>query len=91
MAFDGMAYYRGKWKLIELASGQRELYDIELDPFESTDRAAIQQAVVTDLSARLQAFPRGANIALPLWRIAWDPDEFGGTERAPPFAERVLP
>ena len=89
MAQDGEAYYRDRWKLIDRSSGEVELYDLEADPTEARDVAAAEPALVAELSAALAAFPRGQNVALPLWRIILDTDEFGGEETGPPMAERV--
>jgi hypothetical protein len=49
--------------------------------------AAAQPAIVARLEKRLAAMPRGENLAVPLWKVARDPDEFGGVERKPPLAE----
>jgi arylsulfatase A-like enzyme len=89
IAQDGTAFYRGDWKLIALASGGTELYDLAADPTESTDLAGSEGARVAEFSEALAAVPRGEDVGLPLWRIIWDPDEFGGEERGPPMAERV--
>ena len=32
---------------------------------------------------------RGEDVALPLWRVVFDPPEFGGEERGAPMADRA--
>ena len=85
----GEAYYRFPWKLIALASGEVELYQIDEDPTEQVDRAADEPGVVAELTNALGAFPRGKSIHLPLYRVAWDPDFFGGEEDREPWADTV--
>jgi hypothetical protein len=41
------------------------------------DLAAVRPDVVETLVAKLDAFPRGEDVALPLWRVVFDPGEFG--------------
>ncbi len=86
---DGVAFYRFPWKLLELRSGEVELYRIDEDPMEQHDRAAADPSVVEELANALDAFPRGATIHLPLWKMAWDPDFFGGEEDREPWADIV--
>jgi len=86
---DGVAFYRFPWKLLELASGDVELYQVDEDPMEQVDRAAAEPSVVEALSKALDAFPRGERVNLPLWKILWDPDFFGGEEDREPWADRV--
>ncbi|MEM7051590.1 MAG: sulfatase [Acidobacteriota bacterium] len=52
------------WKLVEYATGERELYDLRTDPFEenSRHREPAQQAHIADLTSRLEGF-RGLAIA----------------------------
>ena len=88
-AIDGEAYYRYPWKLLALSSGEPELYNLAEDPTEHTNVAAKEPAIVTDLSAALARFPRGPSIDLPLYKIVWDPDFFGGEEDREPWADRV--
>jgi arylsulfatase A-like enzyme len=88
-ARDGVAFYRFPWKLIELASGEVELYQIHEDPTEQVDRAASEAAVVEALSGALRDFPRGEPIHLPLWKVMWDIDFFGGEEDREPWADAV--
>lgn len=88
-ARDGEAYYRFPWKLISLASGEVELYQIDEDPTEQIDRAADEPGIVADLTNALSVFPRGESINLPLYRVAWDPDFFGGEEDREPWADAV--
>jgi arylsulfatase A-like enzyme len=86
---DGVAFYRFPWKLVQLGSDEVELYQIDEDPTEQVDRAAADPSVVEALANALSAFPRGATINRPLWRIAWDPDFFGGEEDREPWADIV--
>jgi arylsulfatase A-like enzyme len=86
---DGVAFYRFPWKLVELASGEVELYQIDEDPTEQVDRAAAEPSVVEALADALDAFPRGESVNLPLWKILWDVDFFGGEEDREPWADRV--
>jgi len=85
----GEAYYRFPWKLISLSSGEVELYQFDEDPTEQVDRAADEPGVVAELTNALDEFPRGESIHLPLYRMAWDPDFFGGEEDREPWADTV--
>jgi arylsulfatase A-like enzyme len=84
---DGVAFYRFPWKLIQLGSEEAELYQIDEDPTEQVDRATANPSVVETLANALSAFPRGASINRPLWKIVWDPDFFGGEEDREPWAD----
>ena len=86
---DGMAFYRHPWKLIELGPDDFELYELEEDPEERIDRAAERPVVVETLARSLGAFPRGKSIHLPLWKVIWDLDFFGGEEDRAPWADTV--
>ena len=87
-AFNGdQAIFHEQWKLLMRNDGTKSLYDIEADPLETTNLAAVQPAIVVRLEKRLAAMPKGENLAVPLWKVARDPDEFGGAERKPPLAE----
>ncbi len=87
-AFNGnRAIFHAQWKLLLRADGSKSLYDIDADPSETTDLAATQEELVARLEKRLAAMPMGADLAVPLWKLAMDPDEFGGVERKPPLAE----
>jgi arylsulfatase len=87
-AFNGnRAIFHAQWKLLLRADGSKSLYDIDADPSETTDLAATQEELVARLEKRLAAMPMGADLAVPLWKVAMDPDEFGGVERKPPLAE----
>ena len=88
-ARDGVAFYRYPWKLIQRGPDEVELYQIEEDPTERIDRAAEQPAVVETLLNALDAFPGGESINLPLWKLLWDPDFFGGEEDREPWADIV--
>ena len=86
---DGVAFYRFPWKLVQLGPDEVELYQIEEDPTEQIDRAASDPSVAEALAKALNAFPRGAVINRPLWKIIWDPDFFGGEEDREPWADVV--
>jgi arylsulfatase A-like enzyme len=88
-ASDGDALYRFPWKLIALNSGEVELYQIEEDPTEQSDLAAIEPERVAELHDALAAAPRGESIHLPMYRVVWDPDFFGGEEDREPWADIV--
>ena len=64
-------------KLIRSANGEQQLFDLSRDPTEAKDLAAVRPDVVETLAAKLDAFPRGEDVAPPLWRVVFDPDEFG--------------
>ncbi len=83
----GEAYYKNQWKLRLSSSGEAELYQIEKDPTEINNVATQNPEVVTALIEELQAFPRGAVVNDPLWKVAIDPDIFGGAgENRSPYA-----
>ncbi|MCP4752279.1 MAG: arylsulfatase [Proteobacteria bacterium] len=84
--WDGEAYLKGDWKLIVPSSGDLELYDVVKDPTENLNMAARNPAVVNELKAEYDAFPRGEIINLPVWKIFLDPDFFGGEEDRMPMA-----
>ena len=87
-AFNGnQAIFDAQWKLLQRGDGTMALYDIDADPAETTNVAAAHPEIVARLEKRLAAMPRGENLAVPLWKVAMDPDEFGGEERKPPLAE----
>ena len=86
---DGIAFYRFPWKLVSLASGDIELYQIDVDSTERIDRAAEEPSVVEALVDALDRFPRGDEVNLPLWKVLWDPDFFGGEEDRKPWADAV--
>ena len=50
---------------------------------------SLEPAIVADLSEALARFPRAQSIDLPLYKIAWDPDFFGGEEDREPWADTV--
>jgi arylsulfatase A-like enzyme len=86
---DGIAFYRFPWKLVSLGSGEVELYQIDVDSTEQVDRASEEPSVVEALVDALDAFPRGERVNLPLWKVLWDPDFFGGEEDREPWADVV--
>ncbi|MEO0664435.1 MAG: sulfatase-like hydrolase/transferase [Pseudomonadota bacterium] len=82
------ALYRFPYKLVA-RGGEPTLYDLHTDPFEQSDIAAQHPEIVRTLSEALAAFPRGADIAVPLQDVVDDPDFFGGTEDRAPWAEQA--
>ena len=87
-AFNGtIALFHEDWKMIITANGDTASYNIQADPTESVNLAAMHGDVIALMRARLMALPKGKNLAVPLWKVAIDPDEFGGEEREPPLAE----
>jgi arylsulfatase A-like enzyme len=87
-AFNGtQAIFHAQWKLLQHNDGSKSLFDIHADPGEKRDVAMQHPDIVARLAQRLNAMPKGENLAVPLWKVAIDPDEFGGVERKPPLAE----
>jgi arylsulfatase A-like enzyme len=84
---DGKALFRGRWKLIERASGEVELYDIADDPLEERNLAPAKPEITAQLQTALAAEPVGPDAGIAIWKALLDPDEFGGEERLPPIAE----
>jgi len=84
-----LAFYRFPWKLVQLSSGERELYHLVEDPEERVDRREGNGSVVEELAGALSRFPRGEVINRPLWQVIWDLDFFGGEEDREPWADTV--
>ena len=63
-ARDGVAFYRFPWKLIQLGSGEVELYQIDEDPTEQVDRAAAEPSVVEDAGRRIETHSRAARASI---------------------------
>ncbi len=82
------AYYQWPWKLIAQDDAY-ELYHLERDPLEATDLAGIEPDRVSTLSAELEAIPRAETVHIPLYRVFWDPDFFGGEEDRAPWADII--
>ena len=87
-----VALLRPPWKLVVVPTGffsdpEYELYDVYADPGETTNLAAAQPERVATLRAALDAWPLGESIHVPLWRVALDPDRFGGPEDREPWAD----
>lgn len=80
------AFYRWPWKLLETDDGYA-LYDLSADPLEQHDLAAAESARVMSMAADLDNIPRAENLHIPIYKVIWDPDFFGGTEDRPPWAE----
>ena len=87
-AFNGnTAVFHDKWKLLVNADGSAALYDINNDPTETENLAEQYADIVARLMRRLDNLPMGESLNVPIWKVAIDPDEFGGEERRPPMAE----
>ncbi len=69
------AVISGSHKLIQSGEDQVELYDIDADPRETFDLAAILPERVEELQARLSAFVRRANATAPLIQHAEEADD----------------
>ena len=82
------AYYEWPWKLIESDEGH-ELYNLAQDPGESNNVAAQHPSQIAFLDQQLQALPRAENLHIPLYKVFWDPDFFGGQEDRPPWANLI--
>jgi arylsulfatase A-like enzyme len=89
LGWEGEAFYRWPWKLLALGEGTFELYDLQNDPLERTDLAAVHPERVRALDAARQRVPRAESIHLPLGRVLGDMDFFGGAEDRPPWAEQM--
>ena len=83
------AYYQWPWKLIALPDAL-ELYHLERDPLETNNIAAVEAERVAKLSALLESLPRAPSLHIPLYKVFWDPDFFGGEEDRPPWSERTV-
>ena len=84
---DGEALVRYPWKLVSADEERSELYNLAEDPGESNDLAASHPERVSALREELEAAPRAESLSVPLWRVALDPDFFGGKEDRPPWPE----
>lgn len=85
-AIDAEAYYKDNWKLIVPSEGSQELYQITVDPEETTDVIAKHPDVAAALFSKYDAFPRGEVVDDPMWKTFLDMDKFGGEEDRPPYA-----
>jgi hypothetical protein len=65
----------GSHKLIQTGEDQVELYDLDADPRETVDLAAMLPERVEELQARLSAFVRRADATAPLIRRAEEVDD----------------
>jgi arylsulfatase A-like enzyme len=83
--FDGPALYRAPWKLHE--GDPPRLYDIFADPYEEKDLASDHPEIVAEMTATLDAWPRGTPMTHKLWHTLFDPDSFGGPEDRAPWAD----
>jgi len=87
----GEALFQYPWKLIRFGSDDMELYNVEEDPSEQNDLAAVEEHAqrIDEMIAALDAKPRGEPVGVPLWQVFWDPDFFGGEEDRQPWMEIV--
>jgi arylsulfatase A-like enzyme len=83
--FDGMAFYRPPWKLIDPEAPR--LFDIFQDPLEENDVSADHAELVETLVAAAKAWPRGLSVAEPMLSVLFDLDSFGGPEDREPWAD----
>jgi arylsulfatase A-like enzyme len=49
----GFALRHGHWKLVQPLAGEAELYNLALDPFETTDRSKADAGMAAELTALL--------------------------------------
>jgi arylsulfatase A-like enzyme len=89
LGWEGEAFYRWPWKLLALGEETFELYNLQNDPLERTDLAAVHPERVRALDAARQRVPRADSIHLPLGQVLSDMDFFGGAEDRPPWAEQM--
>lgn len=83
------ALYLYPWKLIRLSSGELELYNVEMDPNESTNLVNELTPRVESMRSTLDARPRGESINLPRYKSILDPAFFGGKEERAPWLLQV--
>ncbi len=83
------ALYRYPWKLIQLSSGDKELYNLEVDPTEKNNIAADHPKLVEELAKALAERERGKSVHIPIYKSVMNMDFFGGEEIYPPWAEQV--
>ena len=83
------AFYRWPWKLIAL-DDELELYNLANDPLEENNLANTETDLVEALHASLIDSPRAPSLHIPLYKVFWDPDFFGGTEDRAPWAELTI-
>lgn len=69
------AVISGSYKLIQTGEDQVELYDLDADPRETIDLAAILPERVEELQARLSAFVRRTSAVAPLIQRAESVDD----------------
>lgn len=86
---DGEAIYRYPWKLIERSNGELELYRLDKDPGETKNIANEFPQKLTNLKSALSSWPRAESIHIPVYKVMFNPDFFGGEERYPPIAEEA--
>jgi arylsulfatase A-like enzyme len=93
LGLDGVALYRGPWKIVlpssplPFASPEPELYRVYEDPLEQNDLASEHPGVVAELSGAAESWPRGPEVHASLLSVLRDPDRFGGPEDREPWAE----
>ena len=64
-----------QWKYTEYCTGERELYDLDADPYELLNVAALHPVIVNDMAAKLQQLRPGWPDSIPFLCGAFDDDE----------------
>ena len=82
------AYYQWPWKLIA-EDDTYSLYNLDADPLEATDVAVEFPTRVDALAQHLAEVDRADTLHIPLYKVFWDPDFFGGEEDRPPWADII--
>ena len=65
------------------------LYNLETDPLEEQNLADVETEVVSTLALELSQLPRAESLHVPVYRVVWDPDFFGGEEDRQPWADII--
>jgi arylsulfatase len=63
--FGARSLRMGGWKLLDLGDGRWQLYDLDTDPGETTDRAAAEPERVAAMAARWASWAQAAGVILP--------------------------
>jgi len=83
------AWYQFPWKLIIPKAGAPELYQLDTDPTEANNLAALEIDRVNSMLAVHAQQARGRSIELPLYKVVFDIDLFGGEETREAWAELI--
>lgn len=85
----GITVFDWPWKLVDSDSPQ--LFNIEQDPYETTNLAASEPDVVARLRALQDRVAFAPDPGFPLSDLLFDPDTFGGEEDGrPPWPDAVI-